>query len=161
MNFINIEYKAILGLLFISFAFRAAEINIKSNSPQFSQNELSAPKFTIQSGIASWYGEPFHGRLTANGEIYDMNVLTAAHKTLPFDSLVKVTNLLNDESIIVRINDRGPYIMGRNIDLSYQAAKELNMVGSGVIPVKMQILAATSKFVYRASKYSQITSTNR
>lgn len=100
-------------------------------------------------GKASWYGVPFHGRRTANGEIYNMHTLTAAHKTLPFDSIVKVTNQLNNESIIVRINDRGPYINGRDIDLSYGAAKQLNMLHSGVIPVKLEVITNKSKFVYR------------
>lgn len=115
-----------------------------------SKLEAKVPKYDISVlGKASWYGKPFHGRLTANGEIYDMHTLTAAHKTLPFDSLVKITNLINGESVIVRINDRGPYIQGRQIDLSYAAAQQINMVGTGVTPIKMEVMLAKSKFDYQ------------
>ena len=100
-------------------------------------------------GRASWYGIPFHGRLTANGETYNMNPFTAAHKSLPFDSMVKVTNLKNSTSVVVRINDRGPYIQGRDLDLSLAAAKQLGMVGTGVIPIKMEVITNKSRFVYR------------
>lgn len=103
-------------------------------------------------GKASWYGSRFHGRLTANGEIYNMHSLTAAHKSLPFDTFVKVTNLNNQETVVVRINDRGPYIAGRDIDLSYRAAQYLNMVGQGVAQVKIEVLKAQSRFVYRGPK---------
>lgn len=157
------EYRALLLVLFVLFAAQMAQFRFDLNGFSWMQNGSSAdiPQFTKLIGKASWYGVPFHGRLTANGEIYDMNTLTAAHKTLPFDSLVKVTNLANNESVIVRINDRGPYVHGRNIDLSYQAAKHLNMVGAGVAPVKLEILAATNKFVYRGHKYSQSITRNR
>lgn len=93
-------------------------------------------------GKASWYGIPFHGRTTANGEKYNMNELTAAHKTLPFGSLVKVTNLINNKSVMVRINDRGPYIRGRTLDLSKAAALKLDMLHQGVASVKMEIYLA-------------------
>lgn len=156
------EYRVLLLALFVLFAAQVAQFRFDLYGFVFSQNELSdIPQFTKLIGKASWYGFPFHGRLTANGEIYDMNTLTAAHKTLPFDSLVKVTNLANNESVIVRINDRGPYVHGRNIDLSYQAAKHLNMVGTGVAPVKLEILAATNKFIYRGHKYSKAVATRR
>lgn len=96
------------------------------------------PDFYL-TGKASWYGGYFHGRKTANGETYNMYSLTAAHKSLPFGSLVKVTNLENQKTIFVRINDRGPYIQGRHIDLSLAAAQKLGMVGSGVVPVKLEV----------------------
>ncbi len=121
-----------------------------------SKLEAKIPKYDMSvTGKASWYGKPFHGRLTANGEIYDMHTLTAAHKTLPFDSLVKITNLLNGESVIVRINDRGPYIEGRQLDLSYAAAQQINMVGTGVTPIKMEVMLAKSKFDYQ-KRYSLV-----
>jgi rare lipoprotein A len=91
-------------------------------------------------GEASWYGKPFHGRRAANGEIYNMNKLTAAHKTLPFETMVRVTNLWNGKHVVVRITDRGPFVKGRVIDLSYKAAQKLNMVDDGVVPVGIQIL---------------------
>lgn len=91
-------------------------------------------------GVASWYGGKFHGRLTANGERYDMNELTAAHPSLPFGSRVRVTNRKNGRSVIVRINDRGPYIGRRIIDLSHAAASKLGMVNSGTAPVTLEVL---------------------
>ncbi|MFC1557091.1 septal ring lytic transglycosylase RlpA family protein [candidate division KSB1 bacterium] len=91
-------------------------------------------------GTASWYGPNFHGRLTANGEVYDMNKNSAAHKELPFNTWIRVTNLRNNRSIITRINDRGPYIKGRILDLSKGAAEQLDMVIDGVVEVKIEIL---------------------
>ena len=91
-------------------------------------------------GRASWYGPGFHGRLTANGERYNQNAMTAAHKHLRFGTKVRVTNLNNGRSVIVRINDRGPFIKGRVIDLSAAAARSLNMIHSGVAPVKVTVL---------------------
>ncbi|EJF90209.1 septal ring lytic transglycosylase RlpA family protein [Bartonella melophagi] len=92
-------------------------------------------------GQASWYGSDFHGRLTANGEIYDMNLLTAAHPTMPLPSYARVTNLENGSSIIVRVNDRGPYIKDRIIDLSKQAATILGYVNKGVTNVKVEYVS--------------------
>ena len=93
-----------------------------------------------QIGIASWYGSDFHGRKTSSGEIYNMYALTAAHKTLPFGTYVRVTNLNNKRSVKVKINDRGPFIKGRIIDLSYTAAKKIDMVESGTAKVKVEIV---------------------
>ncbi|MCW5731476.1 MAG: septal ring lytic transglycosylase RlpA family protein [Alphaproteobacteria bacterium] len=93
-----------------------------------------------QTGIASWYGEQFHGRQTANGEIYDMNELTAAHQTLPMPSVVRVTNLENGRSIVVRVNDRGPFANGRIIDMSRRGAQLLGFERQGTAKVRVQIL---------------------
>ena len=93
-----------------------------------------------QAGIASWYGPGFHGRTTANGETYDMYAMTAAHQTLPFDTWVRVVNLDNNESTVVRINDRGPFIEGRVIDLSRNAAQDIRMVGPGTARVQLLIV---------------------
>ncbi|MGK7941677.1 MAG: septal ring lytic transglycosylase RlpA family protein [Crocosphaera sp.] len=98
------------------------------------------PVASRRKGMASWYGPGFHGRLTANGERYNQNGLTAAHKTLPFGTQVRVTNLKNGRSVIVRINDRGPYIHGRVIDLSKGAANVIGLISSGVAPVQLEIL---------------------
>ena len=95
---------------------------------------------SYQSGMASWYGGNFNGRKTANGEIYNMNEMTAAHKTLPFGTRVRVTNTRNGDSTIVRINDRGPFVGGRVIDLSRAAASDIGITNSGVGPVKLTIL---------------------
>ncbi len=91
-------------------------------------------------GLASWYGHPYHGRPTASGEIYNMYAMTAAHRTLPFGTMVRVHDLDNGKSVDVRINDRGPFIPGRIIDLSYAAAEEINMVGPGSAHVQLEIL---------------------
>jgi rare lipoprotein A len=95
-----------------------------------------------QEGNASWYGLPFNGRRASNGEIYDMRKLTAAHRTLPFDTVVRVTNLSNGKSTVVRINDRGPFVDNRIIDLSMAAAREIDSIGPGVVPVRLEILSA-------------------
>ena len=96
----------------------------------------------FEEGKASWYGAPFHGRHASNGEIYDMNKLTAAHRTLPFNTVVRVTNVTNGKSTTVRITDRGPFVDNRIIDLSYAAAREIESIGPGVVPVRLEILSA-------------------
>jgi rare lipoprotein A len=93
-----------------------------------------------ETGIASWYGPGFHGNRTANGEVYDMNGISAAHKTLPFGTIVRVVDLETGRSIVVRINDRGPFIEGRIIDLSKGAAEKLGMVQRGIVPVGLRIV---------------------
>jgi len=98
-----------------------------------------------QRGKASWYGKKFHGRKTANGETYNMYAMTAAHKTLPFNTHVRVYNLENGKEIRVRINDRGPFVRGRIIDLSYKAAKKIRMVGSGTASVNIVALGVANK----------------
>lgn len=95
---------------------------------------------SVQQGQASYYGTRHHGRKTASGEPFNKHALTAAHRTLPFGSRVRVTNLHNQKSVVVRINDRGPYAKGRIIDLSEQAARELNMIHAGVARVKVERL---------------------
>lgn len=99
-----------------------------------------------QTGIASWYGKKFHGRKTANGEIYDMYAMTAAHKTLPMNTWVEVHNLDNNRKIKVRINDRGPFVTGRVIDLSYTGAQKIGMVGPGTAPVRVTALGAAIQY---------------
>lgn len=94
----------------------------------------------IEEGVASWYGPNFHGKLTANGEQYDMHQLTAAHRTLPFNSIVKVQNLANGRSVMVRINDRGPFAKNRIIDLSKKAAREIGMIGTGTANVALMLM---------------------
>ncbi|MBB2495477.1 septal ring lytic transglycosylase RlpA family protein [Aquipseudomonas ullengensis] len=91
-------------------------------------------------GQASWYGAKHHGRKTASGERFDQNALTAAHRELPFGTQVRVTNLSNSKSVVVRINDRGPHTRNRLIDLSQQAAKQIDMLRSGVAPVRVEVL---------------------
>ena len=106
---------------------------------------ISSSTGFAQQGLASWYGGKFHGRLTSNGERYNMYGRTAAHKTLPFNTYVRVTNLQNGRKTIVRINDRGPFVRGRIIDLTYTSAHELSMVEDGVVPVKIEALGYVRK----------------
>jgi rare lipoprotein A len=106
------------------------------------QNEALLPRLAryIKQGIASWYGPKFHGKKTATGEVFDMYALTAAHKTLPIPSWAEITNLENNRKVIVRINDRGPFVGNRLLDLSYAAAQELNM--KDLAPVEIKAISA-------------------
>ncbi len=97
-----------------------------------------------QNGIASWYGPGFHGKKTASAEIYNMHELTAAHNVLPLNTLVKITNLENQKEVVVRINDRGPFVGDRIVDLSWAAAKQLGMVKKGTVPVRVAVLGPTN-----------------
>ena len=103
-----------------------------------------------ERGTASWYGRQFHGRRTSNGETYDMYGISAAHKTLPFGTVVRVRNLQNGRVLDVRINDRGPFVKGRIIDLSYGAATQLGVVGPGTAPVEIVARAAPARKVREA-----------
>jgi rare lipoprotein A len=105
---------------------------------------LPPPGGRVETGTASWYGREFHGRPTSSREVYDMNDLTAAHNTLPLGTFVAVTNLTNGRSVVVRINDRGPFVKNRIIDLSYAAARALDMVGPGTAPVRIEVLPGLS-----------------
>ncbi len=111
------------------------------------------PGYT-QEGIASWYGPNFHGKRTADGEIYNMYAHTAAHKTLPFNTIVRVINLNNGRSTIVRINDRGPFVKNRIIDLSYAAARDLGMIGTGTAPVKIVVLGNAKSYNTQSNNYT-------
>ena len=99
----------------------------------------------VMHGISSWYGPNFHGKYTSNGEIYDMHARTAAHKTWPMDTMVKVKNLQNGKSTIVRINDRGPFVRGRIIDCSYAAGKEIGLDKMGIAKVQIEVLGFAGK----------------
>ncbi|HYY70548.1 MAG TPA: septal ring lytic transglycosylase RlpA family protein [Terriglobales bacterium] len=107
--------------------------------PATSAPPKAAPLFT-QTGTASWYGSPYHSRQSSNGEIYDMNAMTAAHRTLPLNSVVRVTNLRTGTSELVRITDRGPFVEGRVIDLSLAAAKAIDVWRRGTALVKVELL---------------------
>lgn len=118
----------------------AAALSLSLSAPTIvSAHEVKAT--STLAGVASWYGPGFHGRLTANGERYDMNGMTAAHKTLKFGTKVRVTNKNNGKSVVVRINDRGPYADKRIIDLSKGAANAIGMIASGTASVSVEVLA--------------------
>ncbi len=103
----------------------------------------------FQEGTASWYGRDFHGKRTSNGEVYDMNALTAAHKTLPFNTRVLVTHPESGKSVIIRINDRGPFVADRVIDLSYEAARKLGIIEQGTAPVTLRVFREKSSSLRR------------
>ena len=113
-----------------------------------------------QRGMASWYGRDFHGKKTSNGEIYNMYAMTAAHKTLPLGTYVRVHNLENNRNVVVRINDRGPFVRGRVIDLSYSAAKDIGIVGPGTARVEVVAMgrrttsSGSTTSIYAAEDYS-------
>src|SRR6187399_2866459 len=113
---------------------------ISSARPSASTQRGRKPKF--EEGLASWYGPGFHGKRTASGEIYDMNALTAAHRTLPLGTLVEVRNLENDRTLVARINDRGPHNRRRILDLSMAAAKELGIDRTGIARVRLTVVAS-------------------
>jgi rare lipoprotein A len=130
----------ILSLLMILSACggRKSKVSVPSTSPASLSSTVADNEM---EGLASYYAEPYHGRKTANGETFDTyNAMTAAHRTLPFNTVVRVTNKTNGESVDVRINDRGPFVDGRVIDLSLVAAQKIELVRPGVAPVKLQII---------------------
>jgi len=100
----------------------------------------AAPIVQNEEGLASWYGHPFDGRPTSSGEIYNMHDLTAAHRTLPFGTQVRVHDLDNGQDVVIRVNDRGPFVEGRILDLSYEAARQMGMIGAGTARVRLEIL---------------------
>jgi rare lipoprotein A len=117
-----------------------------SRSNEGTPNNPSSPAhgWSVEQGLASWYGVPYHGRRAADGEIYDMYKLTAAHRTLPFNTVVRVTNLTNNESVDVRITDRGPFVEDRIIDLSLAAARAIDMVMAGTARVRVEIISGAT-----------------
>jgi rare lipoprotein A len=160
-----------LALLVVLVAGCASKVaNVRQDSPKDSAKSYTVlgktycPMKTVkagytQDGIASWYGPGFHGKKTATGEVYDMHMLTAAHSTLPLQSVVKVTNLQNKKELVVRINDRGPFVDDRVIDLSLASAKELGVVGPGTAPVRLTVLTGGDTVI--ASKKGPAVTDNR
>ena len=113
-----------------------------------------------QKGIASWYGPNFHGKKTSNGETYDMLAMTAAHKTYPMNTMVKVTNTNTGENAVVRINDRGPFVSGRIIDLSKTAAQKLGVYANGTAPVKLEVVGFSGAMIAKDSPKATIVGGN-
>ena len=131
----------VLTIVLLSVLVACGKKRVSTALPEAGSNPSDDRQVgSTQRGIASWYGHPYHGRRTASGEVYDMMQPTAAHQTLPFQTRVRVTNLDNGRSTRVRINDRGPFVDGRIIDLSRKAAEEIQMVGPGTARVKLEIL---------------------
>lgn len=117
----------------------------QAGNAQQPPKQAAAPHHWYQTGRASWYGKVFQGHQTASGEDFDMNAMTCAHRSLPMGSLVRVTNLRNHRSVIVRVNDRGPVPQNRIIDLSYAAARFLGFGGRGTAPVRLDLITADSQ----------------
>jgi rare lipoprotein A len=137
--------KAIMILLILLFALTCTTTNgtrrqMRGDSVSKAAFELSPRSAQVFYGKASYYGDEFHGRKTASGETFDMYKLSAAHRTFPFGTLLRVTNLKNNKEVDLKVNDRGPFVDDRILDLSYGAAKELDSVMDGVIDVKIEVL---------------------
>src|ERR1051326_6396248 len=133
--------------------------------PPASPAGVPQPGYT-ETGVASWYGHPYHGRAAANGEVYDMETLVAAHRTLPFETWVRVTNLSNNRSVEVRIIDRGPFVGGRVIDLSHAAANVIDMIGPGTAQVRMEVIrtpdyATPAEFAVQVGAYRERANAER
>ncbi len=144
----------LIGILFFSGTIFPVTANAAKQQPATQQPyrvdnvtyyPIPSAKGYEKKGIASWYGPEFQGRRTSNGERYNMFTMTAAHKTLPMDTILLVKNLQNNKEVVVRVNDRGPFIDNRIIDLSYQAARQLHMIGSGTAQVKITALNKNDK----------------
>lgn len=139
---------------------RYEPLSISGNKEYSFENKTYKIKKDLKSyeetGIASWYGEKFHKHKTANGEVYDMYKMSAAHTTLPIPSYVKVTNLENNKTTIVRVNDRGPFRKNRIIDLSYAAAHKLDMLGKGTAKVKIELIKINKESNYSKKLYVQV-----
>lgn len=125
---------------------------LMSGCTSLPKGELALDLGVKDRGIASWYGKQFHGKLAANGEVFDMTAYTAAHRKLPLGSIVRVLNLDNGKSLNVRITDRGPYVMGRMMDLSHAAARALDMVDKGTAPVQLEVIGVHRGFWPLASQ---------
>lgn len=141
MNSLHSIKSLFLGVTILIYCSCSPSARFSSDSTMSSDaTQIELEKGKIFYGQSSYYAEKFHGRKTANGEIFDMYKKTAAHKTLPFNTMLEVTNLENNKSVIVRVNDRGPFVGDRILDLSYGAAREIDMIPTGVIRVKVKIL---------------------
>jgi rare lipoprotein A len=133
--------KLVIGCAVAGLIALSAESEARSSAASLPPRPSAIPREQSLTGEASWYGEEFEGNTTASGEVYDSNGLTAAHPTLPFGTTVRVTNLSNSKNLLLRINDRGPYIGRRLIDVSWNAAKRLGFVDAGTTPVRVEVVA--------------------
>lgn len=135
-----------------------------TTKPYIFNGETITPMASLQpyqqTGLASWYGKKFHGRKTASGEIYNMYKLTAAHRTLPIPSYLRVTNLLNQKSVVVRVNDRGPFSSKRILDLSYAAAKQLDMLNEGSAQIEISLIDPSASGSGNSPETSKASSTS-
>jgi rare lipoprotein A len=150
--------KTVLALLLLAalFAGCGPKRRVRAAPPPLpASRPLSIPQPVghTETGIASWYGHPYHGRQAANGETYDMEQMTAAHRTLPFQTWVRVENLANRKTVEVRIIDRGPFVDGRIIDLSHAAAQAIDMIGPGTARVRLEVIRSPATTVSETVLY--------
>lgn len=129
-----------VALLALGALWGCAAVRLEPSPPSSDPLALVAAPERVEVGLASWYGEFHHGRQTASGEVFDMTQLTAAHRTLPLGTRLRVINLENGRIVRVRVNDRGPYVAGRVLDLSHEAARRLDMVERGVVTVRLDVV---------------------
>jgi len=135
------QYFKYIPVILVIFSSCAPSVRYSAGNDQtVLKSQSSFSQTRIIEGQASYYGKQFHGRKTANGEIFDMYKKTAAHRELPFETVLKVTNKKNNKAVIVKVNDRGPFKAGRILDLSYGAAMEIDMIADGVAEVRIEIL---------------------
>lgn len=156
--------KLLAGLFLAALIFQACGIARvgTERSPSISQPSTRTSAESgrmLQAGVASWYGPNFHGKATANGEVFNMNDFTAAHRTLPFNTIVNIKNMDNGKSVTVRINDRGPYVDNRVIDLSKRAAQEISMENSGTANVQIILLEEGDRRITASKVTNQETFT--
>ncbi|MBM3163705.1 MAG: septal ring lytic transglycosylase RlpA family protein [Chlorobi bacterium] len=156
-RFVAFSIYAVLTGLFFSACITGMPLSAQTEtifqpsalaSPRSEDRKQSDTFMLVSEGKASYYSNQFHGRRTANGERFNMNDLTAAHRSLPFGTLVRVTNLRNGRDVIVRINDRGPFIKGRVIDLSAEAAKAIGLLQSGTAQVRVEAIDKNASVAY-------------
>ena len=145
MSFAILRYRCLVCILTLAIVIGACgkkKTVVAVPAPVMKRRPLpeAPPVGTAERGLASWYGHPYHGRAAADGETYDMETLVAAHRTLPFQTVVRVRNVSNAKTVDVRIIDRGPFVEGRIIDLSHAAAKEIDLLGPGVAQVEITII---------------------
>ncbi len=139
--------KLVMGCMVAGLIALSAKSEAKSSASGWPSHSPVAPKEEGEIGQASWYGEEFQGSATASGEAFDLNGFTAAHLTLPFGTTVRVTNLKNNKNVLLRVNDRGPHIGRRLIDVSWAAAKRLGFVHSGTTPVRVEVVSYPKWFL--------------
>ncbi len=167
--------RGVLGLLLLSACgrkkihtatppVRASPARLPAQVPAPGPDSPTGP--VIQQGIASWYGQPYHGRRTANGETYDMETMVAAHRTLPFQTWIRVRNVSNGKTADVRIIDRGPFVGNRIIDLSHAAARQIDLIGPGVAEVELRVISApvspgTDAFAVQVGAFRQRANAER
>lgn len=149
MNYLALSKLSLLiviAMLSIGCGHKRKAAKVRTPQPKSSKQRAQTAKpvaiGTKEEGIASWYGVPYHGRPAANGEIYDMETLVAAHRTMPFETWLRVTNLSNHDSVDVRVIDRGPFVDGRIIDLSKAAARKIKLIGPGIGRVRLEVISS-------------------